>query len=292
MERLNQIENHDGFASEQFFDQNSLQQIQQIDATAGLGSVGNIAPNPAVVEQVQRRWYSGCLERIAWSRNGHIASISDDASTVYLECLRCNYETKSWELHTRHALTTVFEDATSLAWSSTGAELAVVDVKGRLWIFHHSLSTINRLVLARQGSLDPVTDTSQPIGMAWLNQDRQDRPKNVVIHASKSDTRWIHQNARAKSLGPCWHRAVVLVHRGGLLTLCFQRGDGQYSKVTKQLSTSEDDLYSHAGLAPTGGGKLLVALHSFDAIISVYFVSIDWSEVRQAVEGLPVLTVD
>jgi hypothetical protein len=291
MERLHQMENHD-FASEPFFDQTSLQQIQQIDPTAGLGSVGSIAPNPAVVEQVQRRWYSGCLERIAWSRHGHIASISDDASTVYLECLRCNYETKAWELHTRHALTTIFEDAVSLAWSSTGAELAVVDVKGRLWIFHNALSTINRLVLARQGNLDQVTDTSQPIGLTWLNQDRQERPKNVVTHASKSDTRWLHQNARAKPLGPYWHRAVVLVHRTGLLTLCFQRGDGQYSKVTKQLSPSEDVLYSHASFAPTVEGKMLVALHSFDAIVSVYFVSIEWIEVRQMVEGLPVLTVE
>ncbi|KIX04634.1 uncharacterized protein Z518_05504 [Rhinocladiella mackenziei CBS 650.93] len=289
MERLNQIDQSEHFPSDTFFDQNSLQQIQQIDPTAAdLTSV----PNPAVIEQLTRRWYCGCLERTAWSRHGHIATISDDASTVYVECLRFDHDSKTWCLNGRHALTTLFEDATSLAWSSTGGELAVVDVKGRIWIYHNSLIAVNRLNLARQGALDEADELSQPVGMAWLNQDRQERPRNVVLNAAKTESRWVHHNARAKPLGPYWHRAVVIVHRNGLLTLCFQRGDGQYSKVTRQLCPSDNSLYSHASFAPTVEGKMLVVLHSFKALISVYFVSIDWTEVKQAVEGLPVLTVE
>ncbi|KIW85598.1 hypothetical protein Z517_00990 [Fonsecaea pedrosoi CBS 271.37] len=285
----------DDFASESFFDQNSLQQqIQQIDANANLNNVPNVAipPNPAVLDKLSRRWYCGCLERTAWSRHGHLASISDDGSIVYLECIRYNYELKSWGLHERHSLTTLFEDATSLAWSPNGGELAVVDVKGRIWIYHNSLLAINRLTLARQGALDEGDEYSQPVGMTWLNQDRQERPRNVVTHAFKGESRWQHANARAKPLGPYWHRAVAIVHRNGLFTLCFQRSDGQYSKVTKRLSPPDDILYSHASFAPTVEGKMLITLHSFKKTISVYFLSIDWNEVKQSVEGLPILNLE
>lgn len=290
-----QMDHPDDFPGEEFFDQNSLHQIQHIDPTTDLGTVANVAlppPNLAVIQQLNRRWYSGCLERIAWSRHGNLASISDDGCTVYLECLRYSHDGKAWELNERHALTTIFEDAVSLSWSSTGGELAVVDLKGRIWVYHSSLVAINRLVLARRGDLDEASETAQPVGMTWLNQDRQERPRNVVTLATRVDTRWAHNNARAKPLGPYWHRAIVVVHRSGLLTLCFQRGDGQYSKVTKHLSASNDTLYSHASFAPTMEGKMLVVLHSFKALISVCLITIDWTEVRQAVEGLPTLNVE
>ncbi|EXJ85011.1 hypothetical protein A1O3_05686 [Capronia epimyces CBS 606.96] len=294
MERLSQMDHSNDFASEAFFDQNSLDQIQQIDPTTDLGSVANVAlpPNLAVAEQLNRRWSSGCLERIAWSRHGNLASISDDASTVNLECLRYSHDAKAWQLNERHTLATIFEDAVSLAWSSTGGELAVVDIKGRIWVYHISGVAINRLVLNRRGDLDEERETSQPIGMTWLNQDRQERPRNFVALATKVDSRWIHTNARTRPPGPYWHRAIVVVHRNGLLTLCFQRGDGQYSKVTKHLSPSDNTLYSHASFAPTLEGKMLVALHSFKNFISVCLISIDWTEVRQAVEGLPIMTVE
>lgn len=293
LEQLDKME-HGDYSSESFFDPNPLQQIQQIEATADLTSVPNITVprNAAVIEQIARRWYCGCLERIAWSKYGHLASISDDASTVYVECLRYNQESKSWELHGKHGLATVFEDAINLAWSSTGAELAVVDVKGRIWIYHSSHAATNRLTLARQGALDEGDESSQPVGMSWLNQDRQDRPRNAVLSATKTGDRWQHANARAKPLGPYWHRAVALVHRNGQLTLCFQKGDGRYSKVTKQLAPDDEVLYTHAAFAPTLEGKMLIALHSFESVISVYFVSIDWTEVRNAVDGVPTLTVE
>ncbi|OCT51685.1 hypothetical protein CLCR_07991 [Cladophialophora carrionii] len=291
----------DDFASDSFFDQNSLQQqIQQIDAGADLndpdlnGTVPSVAlpPNPAVVEQLARKWYSGCVERIAWSRHGHLASISEDGSTVYLECLRYDHGSNSWDLHERHSLTTVFEEAISLAWSATGGELAVVDIKGRVWIYHVALTAINRLNLARQGALDEGDDYSQPIGLTWLNQDRQERPRNVVTHASKGETRWEHANTRAKPLGTYWPRAALIVHRNGLTTLCFQRRDGQYLKVTKQLTPQDRVLYTHASFAPTIDGKMLIAVHSYEKVISAFFLAIDWTEVNQGLEGLPVMTID
>ena len=295
MDQLDQINPHeDDFASEAFFNQGPLQQIQQPDGTSGLEAVGNVTlpTNPAVIEQLIRQWNSGCSDRVAWSRHGHIASISNDGTSVYLECLFFNCSSAAWELSSRHTLTTIFEDAVSLAWSSTGGELIVVDAKGRTWVFHNSPVSLNRLLLLRQGSLDAVDECSSLIGMTWLNQDRQDRPRNVVLHAAKNDSRWVHSNARAKPLGPYWHRAVAMVHRNGRLTLCYQRGDMQYVKAATQLGQSDDVLYTHAAFAPTVEGKMLVTLHACDGALSVYFVQIDWSDVKVNPEGQATLMVE
>ncbi|KEF56191.1 uncharacterized protein A1O9_07772 [Exophiala aquamarina CBS 119918] len=295
MDQLDQINPNEGdFASEAFFNQGSLQQIQQPNGTSGLEAVGNVTlpTNPAVIQQLTRQWNSGCSDRVAWSRHGHIASISNDGTSVYLECLFFNRSSGAWDLTGRHTLTTIFEDAVSLAWSSTGGELIVVDTKGRTWVFHNSPVSINRLILVRQGRLDAVDEYSQLIGMAWLNQDRQDRPRNVVLHAAKNDSRWVHSNARAKPLGPYWHRAVAMVHRNGRLTICYQRGDMQYVKVTRQLGQSDDTLYTHAAFAPTVEGKMLVTLHACMGVISVYLVQFDWSEVKSNPEGQAALTIE
>jgi len=83
-----------------------------------------------------------------------------------------------------------------------------------------------------------------------------------------------------------------MVHRKGNLTLCYLRGDGQYSRITKELSTNADLLFTHAAFSPTVENKLLVILHSYSATLSVYLVQIDWTEVRQSLEGLPNLTVE
>ncbi|KIV79439.1 hypothetical protein PV11_07001 [Exophiala sideris] len=292
-EDLADLDQSDQFASEAFFNQNSLQQqIQQLDPINNLGASANVTPatNPALLEQLQRRWYCGCLARVAWSRHGHIATISNDGSNVHIECIRYDGTSHSYKLHDRLTLPTLFEDAVCLAWSAHGGELAIIDGKGRIFIYHTSLVAINSLTLARSGSLDQVSDTSQPIGVAWLNQDRQDRPKNVVLHATKNDTRWTHNNARAKPLAPYWARALLLAHRNGMLTLCFQRTRSPYAIITQRVSTSDDTLYSHASFAPTVEGRMLIAFHSLKGQISISLLSMDWSGVGEY-EGFPVFSL-
>jgi hypothetical protein len=189
-------------------------------------------------------------------------------------------------------LATIFKDATSLAWGSSGNELAIVDVQGRLWIYHSSPAAVNRLVLARQGSLDKQDDLLHPIGMMWLNQDRHDRPKNVILNTTKTDDRWQHAIVRARPLGPYWHRAVAIIHRNGLFTLSFQRRNGEYAQVSKELTLPDGVLYTHAAFMSTPENKLLIALHSYENSISVCLVSMDFTELGQIVEASPVLTVE
>lgn len=170
------MEQTEDFNTDAFFNDGSL---PQIDPTSDLGTLHTVSlpAQPAVVEQVTRRWSSGCLERLSWSRHGHLASISDDGSSVFLECLRFKQDSRSWGLSGKYALNVVFEEAISLAWSGSGAELAVGDVHGRIFIFHVSPAALNRLILARQPALEDGDELGgQPVGMTWLGQDRHDRP--------------------------------------------------------------------------------------------------------------------
>ncbi|KAK5465071.1 Mediator of RNA polymerase II transcription subunit 16 [Exophiala xenobiotica] len=285
MEQLDQLKQDqlgqtDDFASEAFFDQNTLeQQIQQLDPTNGLNAAANVGPppDPTIIENLQRRWFCGYLERVAWSRLGHIATISDDSSKVRVGCLRFSCESKSWELYEQVTLPTLFEDAVGLLFSGHGLELAIVDAKGRLCIYHCFHLALNRFMLGKPNSLDEVHDSSQIIGMAWLNQDRQERPRNVVTHATKNDTRWLHTNSRAKPLGPFFARGLVVVHRSGTVAFWYQRNDGQYVRSTGHLSTTNDMLYSHASLTLTADQKMMIAVHSLEGEISICYMSIDWN---------------
>jgi mediator of RNA polymerase II transcription subunit 16, fungi type len=63
---------------------------------------------------------------------------------------------------------------THLCWSPSGSELAVVDVCGRVSVLTMSMALNNFLVL-RSPSKDSEDDLNAPVGMFWLNFDRNVR---------------------------------------------------------------------------------------------------------------------
>lgn len=67
------------------------------------------------------------------------------------------------EAHGGHALT-------HLSWNEAGSDLAVVDVTGRVSVYHipFALNSVNGL---RQPAFSP-DDGSQIVGMMWLNTQR------------------------------------------------------------------------------------------------------------------------
>ncbi|KIW18784.1 hypothetical protein PV08_03073 [Exophiala spinifera] len=290
--KTNPLEQPDDFASEAFFNQNTLEQIQQLDTSTTLNAAANVVlPTKAtILDQLQRRWFCGFSERVAWSRLGHVASISEDGSSVRVECLHYNYNSKSWGLEEKVVLPTLFEDAVGLLFSGHGQDLAVVDAKGRLFIYQCSHIAVNRFVLAKSGDLDEVNDASQVIGIAWLNQDRQDRARNIVTHATKNDTRWVHTNVRAKPLGPFFPHGLVMVHHSGTVAFWYSRNDGQYIKVTQNLNIINDTLYSHASLSLSANHRMMMALHSSQGEISVCFMSIAWPASTSNETDLPTLS--
>lgn len=136
--------------------------------------------SPGVVERILGLTYSGCLNRIAWSRQGHIAKISDDGSTVTLQCLRADSANGKWKLTDPRPLGTTYDAAKTLLWSPTGFDLAVVDGRGRVFLLSLSTTGLNLLDEKKSGDIDEPDELGQPIGALWFNQDRQEKSVSEI----------------------------------------------------------------------------------------------------------------
>jgi mediator of RNA polymerase II transcription subunit 16 len=114
--------------------------------------------------------------KIAWSRLGCIASISQDSTRVNVRHLQCQQSDGKWllsdetplnqvsEVHAGHALV-------HLCWNDSGTELAVADSSGRVSIYSIPIA-LNSVNVTRQAAFDPDDDGAQIVGMMWLSQYR------------------------------------------------------------------------------------------------------------------------
>ena len=114
--------------------------------------------------------------KIAWSRLGCIASISQDSTRVNVRHLQCQQSDGKWllsdetplnqvsEVHAGHALV-------HLCWNESGTELAVADSSGRVSIYSIPIA-LNSVNVTRQAAFDPDDDGAQIVGMMWLSQYR------------------------------------------------------------------------------------------------------------------------
>lgn len=124
-------------------------------------------------------WFVQTLTRcrkIAWSKQGCIAYISQDTLRVNLRHLECRPSDGKWVLSDDTPLHPVAEahggqPLVHLCWNEIGSELAVVDSSGRVSIYNIAIS-LNSLAGQRQAAFDPVDDATQIVGMMWLNIQR------------------------------------------------------------------------------------------------------------------------
>lgn len=118
------------------------------------------------------------------------------------------------------------------------------------------------------------------------------KQKNVVVRATKTNFKWSHIHAKANLSGPLWQRAVITVDKTGILSLIYQRMDSRYSKVATSLSIGSNMIFTHAAFSSTPEGHLLVCLHSHEKLLSVYRVQIDFTEVKQKIDGVALLSAE
>lgn len=172
------MEQTDDFNPDPFFNDGSL---QQIDASVGIDALNavNLPSSPFVVERVLNLRASGCLNRVAWSRGGHIASVSEDRTGVDFYCLLFDVQSSAWTLSPKRTEAIGLGDVASLAWSPAASDLAVVDSRGRLFILRPLSTASNRVVEVRPGLSDEPDELSQAIGLHWLGQDRPDQPVSI-----------------------------------------------------------------------------------------------------------------
>ncbi|RMZ82733.1 hypothetical protein DV738_g1509, partial [Chaetothyriales sp. CBS 135597] len=280
------MEQQDEFNADALFNGGSLPQIDP-DVNLEAFDAVQLPANPFVVERVLNLQHSGCLDRIAWSKQGHIASIGDDGTSVDLHCLRFDNKTRTWTLSSKQTAHIGLGELASLVWSPLATDLAIADINGRISIWRPGRPSWNKLTEARSGVQDETDAQTQLIGLHWLGQERLNTPREIVQYANKTGTSWAQHRARASPLGPLYSRAVVSVDRRGRLSVIYERLDSSFGRVSTALVEDADVPYTHAAFAPTSENKLLVVLASRDGSMPAWWIGMDFSELRQSSEGHP-----
>ncbi|KAE8150072.1 mediator complex, subunit Med16 [Aspergillus avenaceus] len=245
----------------------------------------------------------GCCQKIAWSKQGCIAYISQDTLRVNLRHLECRPSDGKWVLSDDTPLQPVAEahgghPLVHLCWNEIGSELAVVDSSGRVSIYNIAIS-LNTLAGQRQAAFDTVDDGSQIVGMMWLNVNRSVHAFN---QAAKVQGRWAYSPFRRRPVGP-FHPAMkptlVCVTRSGIIRVLYQNPDNRWSEISTELKNTSysDRLLTHAAIVPTQGG-ILIAVHSACQKIFFYRVQIAWnpqqwdpSQIKQGPSAHPVPSI-
>lgn len=165
-------------------------------------ALGSAPPTRGLAQRLDEMRLSGCCQyvlrlprsqciqsppltqfrKIAWSKQGCIAYITQDGLRVNLRHLECRASDGKWvlsedtplhpvsDVHGQHALV-------HLCWNEVGSELAVADSSGRVSIYNIAIA-LNSLGGQRQASFDPDDDAAQIVGMMWLNVQRSVSPTN------------------------------------------------------------------------------------------------------------------
>ncbi|PGG96375.1 hypothetical protein AJ79_09615 [Helicocarpus griseus UAMH5409] len=225
---------------------------------------------------------SGCCQKIAWSKLGAIAYISQDGQKVFLRYLHCRPDDGKWALSDEAPINQVTEihgghTIAHLLWNEAGTELAIVDSSGRISIVA-ILTAVNTVNPARQPSLDPDDDWAQPVGLLWMNVNRS----LFAFHkATRTNDRWSFPAYRRRPLGllhPANKSGLVLVTKSGHIKLIYQNPDLKWQEISAELKTIGylDGTLTHAAMAPAEGGGISIATHSKCGKICFYRVLVKW----------------
>ncbi len=159
-------------------DANGMGALETMDTAMGLDEVDLFGdpvisrppPSNALRHRLDELRTRGCCQAIAWSRQGTIASVSKDGTSIDLRFLRCHPDTGDWDL----SIPNPFSPGPSavpivhLAWAPTSSpELAVIDAVGRIIILCFSI-TLNKPYYSRRWDSDVIDDVHAVVGCHWL----------------------------------------------------------------------------------------------------------------------------
>ncbi|RPA95294.1 hypothetical protein L873DRAFT_1745488 [Choiromyces venosus 120613-1] len=232
---------------------------------------------------------SGCNSKIAWSKLGSIAIINSAGTGVETRHLACNPEDGRWILSDAYPIANVsrYHENQPLAhvtWNSHGAELAVVDVLGRV-SFYTVFLAVNHLTATRSQILDQDDDLSALVGLWWLPVERAYALYRPA--ARQEDRSFRYQALSFRPFGP-FHPiagkvAAIGITRGGTVKMWYQDGQGRYQEVTAELEgfASLDDLFSHASISWSKDHVAVLAAYTLSKQLRVYRILISWPQPNQ-----------
>ncbi|KAL1954471.1 hypothetical protein VTO42DRAFT_1147 [Malbranchea cinnamomea] len=225
---------------------------------------------------------SGCCRKIAWSRTGTIAYISEDGQKVFLRLLVYKTDHAKWSLdddNPGNLITEAHDDHTftHLCWNELGTELAIVDSCGRISTFAMSIA-LNALSSQKPATIDPCDDGNYPVGLMWLSINR---PIFTLDKASRANGRWSYSRLPRRPLGPVHPTnkgALFCVTRSGYIRLIFHRPDSKWSEVTAELKHTpySNGTLTHAALVPVEGSGILIATYSTCGRLCLYRATVKW----------------
>ncbi|PGH02542.1 hypothetical protein GX51_04568 [Blastomyces parvus] len=225
---------------------------------------------------------SRCSQKIAWSKLGTIAYVSQDGQKVLLRYLHCRPDDGKWTLSEESTINQIADvhgghTVAHLLWNESGTDLAIVDSCGRISIVT-ILTSLNTVKQSRQASIDPDDDLAQPVGLMWLSVSRQ----LFGFHkATRTNNRWTYPPYRRRPLGPLHpfnKSALVIVTKSGHIKLIYQNPDLRWGEISTELKTVGylDGMLTHAALAPAEGNGISIATHSACGKVCFYRVQVKW----------------
>lgn len=227
---------------------------------------------------------SGCNQRIAWSKLGCIAIINYPGTGVETRHLACTPEDGRWLLSAAYPIANVARNHDGqklqhVSWSSQGADLAIVDVLGRL-SFYTVHVAVNALSLVTMVSVDQDDDLGALAGFWWLPPER---PYSLHSVAYTEDG-YKYQAPTYRPFGP-FHplmnkAAAIGVTRNGVIKMWYHDGVSRYQEVSCDLEslTSLDDVFSHAAISSTWSkdNAAILAAYTQSRQLHLYRLIINW----------------
>ncbi|KAL9115487.1 MAG: hypothetical protein Q9227_000808, partial [Pyrenula ochraceoflavens] len=236
---------------------------------------------------------SGCQQKIAWSKSGVIAYVSDEGMKLNLKHLVCLSSDRKWTVSkdypVEHPAFEIRSPITHLEWSQNTTDLAVVDTAGRICIVTVPWMAINTSNIVRPFATDEGDDLADVVGLAWVTVDRNAASKNSppiphISFAAKEMNSWKWVMTKRKQL---YHpRALLCVTKSSLLRLLYHRIDRWGTAVIELRPVpSSNFIVTHAAIASTADNRVLVALQTADRKLYVFRVQIEGLPLRPDTQG-------
>lgn len=240
------------------------------------GVVNQHVCSPGQIEHLANLSTNGSLSSLSWARPGLIARITENGKAVEITGQRIDPKTLQWSLLESKPLDAVFDDAIGLSWTVPGTELAVIERKARVHIYNMQQNALNEFGHTVHDLYTDAKETNQPIGVWWLGLSRGDKEKKkTVLENAKENGKWKHEHIEGGFHPPHAVRALCVISRLGALSILFTRDGGNYKTAHLLLPVqSSTSIFTHAALAQTPEGRLLIALHESPGTMSTYAVSI------------------
>ncbi|KAI5808817.1 mediator complex, subunit Med16 [Peziza echinospora] len=236
----------------------------------------------AIQQKLDELRLSGCNQTLSWSKLGCIAHTTPDGTGVGTRHVMCNPKDGEWILTEGFPVAQVSrihenQQIVHVSWNTSGTELAIIDVLGRVSFFAVYMS-VNVLQCTWGIVREPENDLSGLVGFWWLNTDKQ---YAVYRPAAKDEKGFNYPAIQQRNLLP-YHpnnkTACLGLTKGGVLKLYYLGDQGRYLEVPQELErfVSTGNLFSHAAFSSDKDGSIILAAYTLSGVLRLYRINITW----------------